>query len=138
MLIDQADLLEGMDYHFIQQFMSLTIKENFGEGEVIFREGDKAENFYTLVEGRIRLSVGEGQKEVYVISHPGEAFGWSSLLDRNYYSASAECTEPTRLHRIEKHKLFTLLESHPEKRHVFYKRLAGMLGHRLVESYKQV
>jgi CRP-like cAMP-binding protein len=136
MMIDQADLLDGMDWLFVQKYMALAVMKNYAKGDFIVREGDKADNFFTLIEGSVRLSVGGGEKDVYVITHPGEAFGWSSLLERNYYSASAECLEPTRLHKIERNKLNQLLQAYPEASAVFYKRIAGMLGHRLVESYK--
>ena len=138
MMIDQADLLDGMDFLFVQKYMAITVMENYEKGDFIIREGDKADYFFTLIEGSVRLSVGDDEKDVYVIGHPGEAFGWSSLLDRNYYSASAECLEPTRLHKIERNQLNQLLHAHPEASAIFYKRIAGMLGHRLVESYKLI
>jgi CRP-like cAMP-binding protein len=138
MMIDQADLLDGMDFLFVQKYMALTAMQNYAKGDFIIREGDKADYFFILIEGSVRVSVGGGEKEVYVVSHPGEAFGWSSLLDRNYYSASAECLEPTRLHKMERTKLDQLLQAHPEAGAIFYKRIAGMLGHRLVESYKLI
>jgi len=42
MLIDQADLLDGMDRMFIQEFMSRTIKEKFNAENIIFHERDQA------------------------------------------------------------------------------------------------
>jgi CRP-like cAMP-binding protein len=136
MLIDQADLLWGMDMLFVKEFMGITTMERFEKGDVVFREGEQADYFYTLIEGRVRLFVGEPPKEVYTIDHAGEAFGWSSLVDRNYYSAGAECLEPTRCSKIERKKLETLLQQHIESGFIFYKKLAGILGHRLIECYK--
>ena len=136
MLIDQADLLWGMDMLFVKEFMGITTMERFEKGDVVFREGEQADYFYTLIEGRVRLFVGEPPKEVYTIDHAGEAFGWSSLVDRNYYSAGAECLEPTRCSKIERKKLETLLQQHIESGFIFYKKLAGILGHRLIECCK--
>jgi len=59
MLIDQGDLLWGMDFLFVNDFMAVSDKVHFEKGTVIFREGDKADYFYTLVEGRVRLTIGE-------------------------------------------------------------------------------
>jgi CRP-like cAMP-binding protein len=136
MLIDQADLLWEMDKLFVREFMGITTAVNFEKGEVVFREGDPADYFYTLVEGKVRLSVGDPPREVYTIDQAGEAFGWSSLVDRNYYSAAAECIEPTRCSKLEGRKLEALLKNHPESGLVFYKKLAGILGHRLVQYYQ--
>jgi CRP-like cAMP-binding protein len=138
MLIDQGDLLWGMDFLFTKDFMAVSAKVHFEKGTVIFREGDKADYFYTLVEGRVRLSIGEPAKEIYIINKAGEAFGWSSLVDRNYYSASAECLEPSDLLQFDKNELNEFLLKNVESAMTFYKRLAGMLGHRLIQYYKLI
>jgi CRP-like cAMP-binding protein len=138
MLIDQADLLWGMDKLFVSEFMGITTAVHYEKGDVIFRESDPADHFYTLVEGRVRLTVGEPPREVYNVDRAGEAFGWSSLVDRNYYSASTECLEPTRCLKLERSKLEALLQRHPESGFVFYKKLAGILGHRLVQFYQMI
>jgi len=59
MLIDQGDLLWGMDMLFVKDFMAVSTKVHFEKETVIFREGDKADYFYTLVEGRVSLTIGE-------------------------------------------------------------------------------
>jgi CRP-like cAMP-binding protein len=125
-----------MDMLFVKEFMRITTPVNFEQGEFVFRESDPADSFYTLVAGRVRLTVGEPPKEVYTVDQAGEAFGWSSLVDRNYYSAAAECIEPARCLKLERRKLEALLQAHPESGLVFYKKLAGMIGHRLVQFYQ--
>lgn len=136
MLIDQADLLWGMDNLFVTKFMAISTTVQFEQGDVVFHKGDPADYFYTLIEGRVSLSVGTPPKEVYTVDQAGEAFGWSSLVDRNYYSANAECLESTRCLKIERKKLETLLQKHLESVFIFYKKLAGILGHRLVQYYE--
>ena len=138
MLIDQGDLLWGMDYLFTKDFMAVSAKVHLEKGTVIFREGDKADYFYTLVQGRVGLTIGEPAREIYIIDKAGEAFGWSSLVDRNYYSASAECLEPSDLLRFEKNDLNAFLLKNVDSALVFYKRLAGMLGNRLIQCYKMI
>lgn len=136
MRIDQADLLEGMERSFVRKFMALTATVYYEKGDFIFHEGDKANFFYTLIEGGIRLSIGENAKEVFTVSQSGEAFGLSSILDRNYYSATAECLKSTRLHKIERNALSQFLRDHPADSMVFYKRISNRLAQRLVECYK--
>ena len=138
MLIDQGDLLWGMDYLFTKDFMAVSAKVHLEKGTVIFREGDKADYFYTLVQGRVGLTIGEPAREIYIIDKAGEAFGWSSLVDRNYYSASAECVEPSDLLRFEKNDLNEFLLKNVDSALIFYKRLAGMLGNRLIQCYKLI
>ena len=136
MHIDQADLFEGMERLFIRGFMALTAREEYRKGDFIFHAGDKAEFFYTLIEGCVRLSIGVDEIEVYTVDHSGEAFGFSSILDRNYYFASASCLEPTQLLKIEGKSLNQFLQDHPKNSSIFYKRIANRLAQRLVECYK--
>lgn len=138
MLIDQGDLLWGTDMLFVKEFMSIATQEHYNKGDFIFRESDKADYFYTLIEGMVRLTVGKANYEVYVVSHAGEIFGWSSLLERKYYSASAECIESTSLLRFGGDGLRKIIEKNAENGARFYKRLAKMLGNRLVQCYKVI
>ena len=68
------------------------------KGDILFHENDEARHFYILLNGHVKLSVGgEGGQVVYDVGQNGEAFGWSSLIGREVYSASAECVQPTKL-----------------------------------------
>jgi CRP-like cAMP-binding protein len=138
MLIDQGDFLWGMDRNFIKDFMAIAAKVHFDKETIIFREADKADYFYTLIEGRVRLTIGEPPKEIYLIDKAGEGFGWSSLVDRNYYSATAQCLEPSHLLQFEKNVLNRFMLKNAESALTFYRRLAGMLGNRLIQYYKLI
>ena len=134
--IDQGNLIWGLPHLFIKTFRDITIKRTYEKGQKVFNEGDKAAFFYTLIQGRVKLSLGETGQEVYIVDQAGEVFGWSSLMDRSHYSASAECLEPTDLLLIEKEKLERILTSDPANGMLFYKNLSQTLGNRLLNSYK--
>ena len=108
------------------------------KGDVLFREKDPALYFYILLSGRVKLGVGEGDRIVYNIKQNGEAFGWSSLIGRDRYSASAECIEATKLLKTDSQKLKKVLENDPANGIVFFKQLAATLGNRLLEIYKTI
>lgn len=133
MLIDQSDLLWDMDHLFVKKFMAVSAKINFEGNSLIFREGDKAIYFYTLITGSVRLTTGEQPKEIYIVDKAGEGFGWSSLVERNYYSATAESLEPTFVLQFERNSLIDFLKKNPENGFALYRRLAAMLGHRLIQ-----
>ncbi len=134
-VIDQGHLLWGMSQLFIKEYMDTTTTTSHAKGEILFHEGDPARHFYTLIEGSIKLGIGETGQEVYIVNQPGEVFGWSSLMNRDVYTASAECLEPTKLLKIDKEKLEELLEKEPANGITFFKNLAQTLGNRLLRSY---
>ena len=138
MYIKQKELFAGLDKRFVKEIIEMTEKKSYGSGEVVFREGNHASRFYVLIKGRVRLTVGEARQVVFTVNHAGEAFGWSSLLGRSVYAASAECEEPTALYRIDRVRFKMALDKDPANGVILMTRLARMLGHRLHEAYKVI
>jgi CRP-like cAMP-binding protein len=136
MFIKQADLFWGLNRELVKEVMDITEKESYGKGAFVFQEGDRAELFYILVKGRVKIRVGEPEHTVYVVSHAGEAFGWSSLIGRDTYSASARCGELTKLLKLDRKQLHEILRKDTANELLFYKHMAVMLGNRLIQSYR--
>ena len=135
MFIQQTDLFRGMDKNFVKETYDLTVKQSLEEGETLFSEGDQASHFYILLKGRIRLGTRDTGQVVHTVSRPGEAFGWSSRVGRDFYSASAECLQPTKLLKIDREDFQEILKKDPINGLSFFRRLAGALGERLINSY---
>ncbi|MBW2028056.1 MAG: cyclic nucleotide-binding domain-containing protein [Deltaproteobacteria bacterium] len=138
MYFDQMDLLRGMNRDFVKAFIDLTVRDSHRKGDFLFREGDEAQYFYILLKGSVKISIGQTGHTVYRVDRPGELFGWSSLVGRDLYSASAECMEDSKLLKVENVGLERIMEEHSADGMVFYKRLAKTLGNRLLASYQMI
>jgi CRP/FNR family transcriptional regulator len=138
MFIKEADLFKEMSQDFMNELAKIMIEEPYGKGTSLFKEGDPANAFYVLEEGRVRLSVGTQGHIVYISSNPGDALGWSSLVELETYTASAECVSQCKLIKIEREKLNKIFEKHLADGVLFYKRLAGLIGQRLINSYNSL
>lgn len=138
MYLKQGDLFWGMGKDFVQEAMEASAKLDCNEGDFLFRQGATASHFYILVKGRVKLSIGEDGPVVYIARHPGEIIGWSSIIGRDLYSASAQCVDDTHLLKVEKEKFLESLEKDADNERILYKRLAEMLGNRLVEIYPNI
>jgi CRP-like cAMP-binding protein len=136
--IKQSELLKGTSMDFVRKFMDISQMISHEKGDMLFRENDPAQYFYVLLNGRVKLGVGESEEMVYDVRKNGEAFGWSSLIGRDDYSASAECIEPAKLLKTDSKKLQKILEADPANGIIFLKQLAATLGNRLIESYKKI
>lgn len=137
MYIQQSDLFQGLSHGFVKKVMNVSTRESYSEGNYLFKEGEAARFFYVLLKGHVRLSI-RGSNRIYTVKKPGEAFGWSSLVGRDAYSASAQCMAPTRVVRFDKDQMERVLEENPSDGSLFYRRLAKLLGHRLMETYKMI
>jgi len=135
MQLQQGDLFWGMDKGFVKKAMELSEKVSFAEGDFLFHEGDRATDFYILLTGRLKLILGKSEKVVYIAHHAGEIIGWSSLTEREAYSASGRCVEAASLLKIESARFLDLLNEEPASGLILFKRIATMLGNRLLDLY---
>ena len=135
MFIKESELFKGMSQDFVNELVKNMVEESYEEGTFLFQESDSPNFFYVLEEGRVRLSIGERGHIVHTLTDPGEAFGWSSLIERDTYTASAECLARSKLIKIEREKLDKIFEKHLADSAQFYKRLAGVICQRLINSY---
>ncbi|GBC63705.1 cyclic nucleotide-binding domain-containing prot ein [Desulfonema ishimotonii] len=136
MYIRQADLFNGVSMYFVKQFMDHTTQESHQPGDILFRQGDPPLCFYILIRGCVKLTPDEAGRKVYIGCHTGDFFGWSGLVGRGAYSASAECVSETDLLKIERDRLLLLLDKDIDNGLVFYKNLAKALGQRLIRAYQ--
>jgi CRP-like cAMP-binding protein len=135
MYIQQVDLTRGVGKKFVDGLTAASVKKEHAQGDILFQKGGPADHAYLLLIGRVHLKMGETGHVVHIVSRPGETFGWSSLVGRPAYSATAECVAQTTVRKLHRHDLKKLLEKDPANGLIFFQRLAAMLGDRLLESY---
>jgi CRP-like cAMP-binding protein len=138
MYMKQSDLLKGLSRDFVKEVMEVAEKETHEGGYILFKEGDRAKQIYILIKGRVSLTMGETSHTVYTVDHPGEVFGWSSLVGRKGFSTTAECKESTKLLKISVQKLEKLFEKDQTNEIIFLRQLAAGLGSRLIQSYEMI
>lgn len=138
MYFKQGDIFWGMNREFVGEIMKLAMNESYNTGDTLFHTGDSADHFYIMTKGQIKLSIGDAGHVVYIVSKAGEAFGWSSLIGRVAYSATAECLSSTNLLKLNGEKLQKILEKDSDNGMIFFKRLSMVLGNRLLQSYKMI
>ncbi len=124
-----------MDQEVLKQIDKIMVKKSCAEGTVLFERGHSANNLYILGEGSIELTIGDNGHVTHVVKTPGEAFGWSSLVNHHVYTASAVCSSPTELVSIPSEKLNRIFESNPASGLIFYRRLAEIISKRVATSY---
>jgi CRP-like cAMP-binding protein len=136
MSLEEAYLVQGISKPTLQRITEMATEESYPAGAFLFHAGDPADYVYILGAGRIRLCVGEKGHVAYVVSDPGEVVGWSSMVELEEYTSSAECIVPVKVTKIEKSRLLQLLEEDPASGLTFFRHLSKIIGQRLVNCYK--
>lgn len=138
MVFKMGNFILGMGKEFALEAMEISEKLDLDVGETLFNAGDTAHHFYVLIKGCVELSLGRTGPVVYTARHPGEVIGWSSLVGRNGFSASAQCREPAKLLKFDRTSFLGLLQKNSANEALLFKRLAEMLGNRLLEIYPTI
>ena len=135
MLIDLCNLSNGMGKIFIREIMKTATHMSCNKDHILFKKGEPTHHFYTLIQGEFLLTLETDKQHVYTVCHSGDIFGWSSLVGRSTYSATAISTKCSDVFRFDRDVLTNLLEKYPDNGFLFFKKLAELLGKRLLESY---
>lgn len=136
MIIQEANLFKDMSPETANEISKITVEESYEPGTFIFEAGAPARHFYILAEGRVRLSIGTQSEITYTVSVPGEAFGWTGLVDRPTYTATAQCVFHSKVVKIDNEKLLKILEKDTASGMTFFKRLAEAVVQRLIYNYE--
>lgn len=110
-------------------------------GEILFREGDKEDYLYIVLEGRVAIEIfvpGRGRMRIYT-AEPMEIFGWSSATPVvRQRTASARAVLPSRLAVLEAVKLRQMSEEDHDLGYVVMRRLANVIASRLLVTRLQL
>lgn len=125
----------GLPPSFVRHLKMHASQVSFRKGGVLFKQGDTASHFFTLIKGRVALCLGRHGNVIYKVRHEYEGFGWSSLTECDAYTASAVCIADTVVLKYEADKLKALLVGKSTATLRFYQNLSKTLDKRLQQSH---
>jgi ATP-binding cassette subfamily B protein len=106
------------DEHFAA-LEPLLQEEHYDFGDVIVRQGDPANSFYILTNGRARaLKIKDDGEEIPLgVLKPGDSFGEAALADGGKRSATVRCSTAVDVLRIDRSDFLQLVQQVPELKH---------------------
>lgn len=98
-------------------------------GETLMVQGGPSDCLYVLLEGRVRVTVvdGDGRELLLDLLGPGDTVGELSLIDGGPRSATVSAIEPGRALRIATPRFVRFVEAHPRAATALLRVLAGRL-----------
>ena len=94
-------------------------------GEFLYREGDKADDMYVLLEGELDIRVGEFVKT----AGEGALIGQAALIEERPRAANAVAKSACRLAQIDRQRFDFLVQQHPQFATYAMKSLIDHLRH---------
>ncbi|MGE0042845.1 MAG: Crp/Fnr family transcriptional regulator [Vicinamibacterales bacterium] len=94
---------------------SVSRVKSWEKGEVIFSEGDPADVFLAIIDGRVKIfkSTPAGKEIILEIFGGGDPLGAVAVYEGMPFPASAVALEPTRCLVLPQPDFFRLLQEHP-------------------------
>jgi CRP-like cAMP-binding protein len=105
----------------------------FEAGQAIFREGEEADQFYLIREGRVALenfTPGRGSAPILTLG-AGDALGWSWLVPPYKWRFDARAIETTRAFALDGKCLREKCEQDTRLGYELLKRVAAIMAERL-------
>jgi CRP-like cAMP-binding protein len=106
----------------------------------IFREGDRDDQLYVVIEGRVAIDMSvPGREAVRILTvGPGELFGWSSVYHHQPKGAGATAVEETRALAFDAARLREWSDSDPRFGYWLARHLLQTVSERLKATRLQL
>ena len=95
---------------------AIASRRHYAKREMIFREGDKADGFFVVLSGNVKISKlsEEGKEQVLHILEPGQSFAEATIFEGGVFPANAEALGDCELLFLPKRPFVELLMKNPK------------------------
>lgn len=114
-ILANGALFSTLDRSELDIFARFASVHTTGADTVICAEGSESDTMYTIVSGRVQVSLspGDGKKIIVGVLRQGDMFGEVSLLDGGKRTATVETLERCELLSIRREDLLGFLQQNP-------------------------
>lgn len=135
-LLRKAPLFSGLSSAELEKLTGLTVERSFQPGEFILFEGDRADWFYLIQQGRVKVvkQTPSGKDFILEVFSTGEMFGAVAVFKDIPYPASAQAIEQTSVLGIRREDLLAFLARDP----AVALKIINILGERLEKAHDRL
>ncbi len=134
--LGRAELFKGIDQAILENIAAVAELREYEESDVIYQLGDDSDDVHVLVSGRVRFTLGVGNRgqSSGSIMTGRMVFGWAALVDdQPRRVATAACLEDSIVLAVSGRRLVEILEQEPEAGFIVMRRLAAMIARNFVD-----
>ena len=132
-VLAETPLLQGLTPAMLKAVAGKARQVQFAGGEMLFREGDEARQFFILTHGKVALEIYALERGPIAIQTLGEgdAVGWSWLVPPHRWRFGARAVSLTRAIALDAQELNNLCEEDVRLGYELTKRFAILIAQRL-------
>jgi len=119
---------EGFHLELLGPLLAEHPVTELGAGTLLFTQGEPADRFFLLVEGRVKLFSADvsGTENILHVFEPGDFFGLPAMLGPKRYPVNGETMTRARLLILQRAEVLDWLSANPEQ----VPNLLALLGQR--------
>ncbi|HXX01449.1 MAG TPA: cyclic nucleotide-binding domain-containing protein [Candidatus Acidoferrales bacterium] len=139
-IIAEHPFCAGLDSSFTSLIVGCASNVRFTKGDYIFKEGDPADTFYLVREGKVAVEIAAPQHRPIIIATlaEGEILGWSWILPPYQWKHDARATENVRAIALDGKCLRAKCEENHDFGYEVLKRFARIIEQRLESTRLQL
>ena len=132
-LLAEHPFLKGLKQEHLELLVGCASNVRFEAGAFVFRQGQEANHFYILRDGKVAVELFAPQRGAVAIDTYGEGdvLGWSWLIPPYHWRFDARATEPTRAISLDARCMRTKCENDHDLGYELMKRFARLIEQRL-------
>jgi len=113
--LTNTPLFQGLPEPQVDKLTRIVTEHSFAGGQVIFAEGDKADGFYIVVTGRVKIYKlsPEGKEQILHVFGPGEPFAEVAMFSGGTLPAHAEAIKESRVVFVPRTAFVALIQQDP-------------------------
>ena len=110
-----SPLPEGLKPEYEEVIRQISQEKKYPRGHVIFMEGEKADGFYVVETGQVRVykTSFDGKEQILHLCGGGEAFGEAAVFAGREYPASAKANTNVRCRFIPRDGFIAMIQRDP-------------------------
>ncbi len=134
--LKSASQFANLSEDTLDAIAEITVRRNYEEGDSVYSLGDDARDIFVVASGRVRFSLGAGNRPGASgsIMTEGQLFGWAALVDdHSRRVATATCLENSSLLVIDGGNLLEIFGQDTAAGYLFMRGLAGMIANNFMD-----
>lgn len=139
-ILKNHPFLEEMEDKYIEEVSGCAVNAVYQEGQYLFKEGEKAEKFFLIKQGKCALEFRSPERGTIRIqtAGPGDVLGWSWLIYPHLWHFDAIAMEDCKVISIDGNCLRGKCENDHDLGYDMFKRFSEVLQQRLKATRLQL